>query len=105
MKKVLAVVALLVSGLVNAQTVTCSDYIASIDAQSDGSYWIQPVKEETIELKPTHQHFYNYLGLMYNAMQSNKKVVYTSENGENSSKCHDATRGLFPLYEIVRVID
>ncbi|WMN62089.1 hypothetical protein NI389_20030 (plasmid) [Pseudoalteromonas xiamenensis] len=105
MKKVVATLALFASAMVNAQTVTCSDYIESIDMQNDGSYWIQPVKEETIELKPTHQNFYNYLGLMYNAMQSNKKVVYTSDNGERSTKCHDATRGLFPLYEIVRVVD
>ncbi|MFC3032547.1 hypothetical protein ACFOEE_08455 [Pseudoalteromonas fenneropenaei] len=103
MKKTLLLSFALVSGVANAQLVTCTDYIKSIDMQSDGNVWIYPERHETIELEPTHKDFYEYLGIMYYAMQNNKKVVYTSDNGEGSNKCHDATESLFPLYEIIRV--
>ncbi|ESP93690.1 MULTISPECIES: hypothetical protein [Pseudoalteromonas] len=104
MKKIALLSLLLMTSFVQAKEVTCSDKIDSISLQSSGSVWIWPDRHETIELKPTHPKFYEFLGIMFYAMKSGKTVVYKSDNGERySNKCHDTETSLYPLYEILRV--
>ncbi|MCF6442508.1 hypothetical protein L1077_24065 [Pseudoalteromonas luteoviolacea] len=104
MKKLALLSLLLLASTTQAKEVTCSDKISSISLQSNGSVWIWPDRHETLELEPTHPNFYEYLGMMFYAMKSDKTVVYKADNGEHiSNKCHDTKFGLYPLHDVLRM--